>query len=349
MPVLGIKDVALAAGVSQATASRALSGRGSVSPKTRARVQAAAADLGFQISYHASSLATGRSRNIGVVLPYVNRWYFSTVLEGLTRPLIDAGYDLTLYDFQGDLHRRTVLDDFLLRKRLDGVITVGLRLNEADTTRFLSLDIPVVSIGGSLPGIASLTIDEHAIGRLAADHLIGLGHTRVAHIGGEHESNLYFHVSWDRREGYRAAMEAAGLEQRSAWSVISDYTVNSAYEVAKSLLADPHNRPTAICCASDEMAIGAILAARDLGLHIPEQLSVIGVDKHPLGVVFGLTTIDQFVEEQGTRAAHTLLDELAETHEGRRGTLPSLTELPITIVTRSSTASPTKNKNPTFH
>ena len=349
MAVLGIKDVALAAGVSQATASRALSGRGSVSQKTRNRVQAAAADLGFQVSYHASSLATGRSRNIGVVLPYVNRWYFSTILEGLTRQLIDAGYDLTLYDFQGGRHRDSVLNDFLLRKRLDGVITAGLRLDDDDVTRLLSLGIPVVSIGGPLPGIASLTVDELAIGRLAADHLISLGHTRIAHVGGEHESNLYFHIFRSRREGYRAAMESAGLEQRTAWSVISDYTVNSAYTVAKSLLADPHNRPTAICCASDEMAIGVILAARDLGLHVPEQLSVIGVDKHPLGMVFGLTTIDQFVKEQGTRAARTLLDELAHPQKDNNGSLPALTKLPIKIVSRSSTAAPTKSQTPTFH
>ncbi|MHA7278226.1 LacI family DNA-binding transcriptional regulator [Arthrobacter sp. MDT2-2] len=349
MAVLGIKDVALAAGVSQATASRALSGRGSVSEKTRVRVRAAAADLGFQVSYHASSLATGRSRNIGVVLPYVNRWYFSTVLEGLTRQLIDAGYDLTLYDFQGDRHRQSVLNDFLLRKRLDGVITVGLRLTDDDATRLLSLGIPVVSIGGALPGMASLTVDEHAIGRLATEHLISLGHTRIAHIGGEQESNLYFHISRSRREGYRTAMEAAGLEQRAAWSVISDYTANSAYTVAKSLLADPHNRPTAICCASDEMAIGVILAARDLGLHVPEQLSVIGVDKHPLGLIFGLTTIDQFVQEQGTRAAQVLLDELAEPQPGGSGSPPELTELPIGIVVRSSTAAPTTDPNSTFH
>lgn len=347
--MLGIKDVALAAGVSQATASRALSGRGSVSEKTRARVQAAAADLGFQVSYHASSLATGRSRNIGVVLPYVDRWYFSTILGGLTRELIDAGYDLTLYDFQGGRHRQRVLDDFLLRKRLDGVITVGLRLDDDEAGRLLSLGIPVVSVGGSVPGITSLTVDEHAIGRLAAEHLISLGHTRIAHVGGEPESNTYFHISRSRREGYRSAMESAGLEQRPAWLIMSDYTVNSAYTMAKSLLADPHNRPTAICCASDEMAIGVILAARDLGLSVPEQLSVIGVDKHPLGMIFGLTTIEQFVEEQGTRAAQTLLDKLAEPQERHNNSLPTLTELPISIVARSSTAAPSTSRNPTFH
>lgn len=346
--MLGIKDVALAAGVSQATASRALSGRGSVSEKTRVRVQAAADDLGFQVSYHASSLATGRSRNIGVVLPYVNRWYFSTILEGLTRELIDAGYDLTLYDFQGGRHRQRVLHDFLLRKRLDGVITVGLRLVEADAARLLSLGIPIISIGGTLPGIASLTVDEVRVGRLATEHLISLGHKRIAHIGGEQESDLYFHISRSRREGYHSAMERAGLAQRPEWSLISDYTVNSAYTVAKSLLADPHHRPTAICCASDEMAIGAILAARDLGFHVPDQLSVIGVDKHPLGPVFGLTTIDQFVEEQGTRAALAILSELSETEGRDNGVPPVVTELPVSIVARSSTAAPNTHKDPTF-
>lgn len=346
--MLGIKDVADAAGVSPATASRALSGRGSVSEKTKLRVRAAAADLGFQVSYHASSLATGRSRNIGVVLPYLNRWYFSTILEGLTHELIDAGYDLTLYDFQGGRHRQKVLNDFLLRKRLDGVITVGLRLDDDDAARLRSLGIPVVSIGGPLSGIASLTVDEHAIGRLATEHLVGLGHTRIAHVGGERESDLYFHISRSRREGYHSAMESAGLPQRPAWSVVSDYTADGAYAAAKSLLADPHNRPTAICCASDEMAIGVILAARDLGLHVPEQLSVIGVDKHPLGLVFGLTTIDQAVQEQGTQAARTLLDRLDGPQEGVTAPPPALTELPISIVVRTSTAAPDSGRNPTF-
>ena len=308
--MLGIKDVALAAGVSQATASRALSGRGSVSQSTRERVRAAAAELGFQVSYHASSLATGRSRNIGVVLPHVNRWYFSTVLEGLTRQLIDAGYDLTLYDFQGDRHRKTVLNDFLLRKRLDGVITVGLRLGDEDATRLLSLGIPFVSIGGSVPGITSLLVDEHAIGRLAAEHLISLGHKRIAHVGGEH----------GRRDLRQLLVDV-----------------------------DPYNRPTAICCASDEMAIGVILAARDLGLQVPEQLSVIGVDKHPLGTVFGLTTVDQFVEDQGRRAALTLLDALSAPHIDDSISLPAPIELPVRIVARSSTAAPSSSPNPTFH
>jgi LacI family repressor for deo operon, udp, cdd, tsx, nupC, and nupG len=335
--VAGIKEVAALAGVSQATASRALSGRGSVSENARQRVKHAASELGFVASYHASSLATGRSRNIGVVVPHVNRWYFSTVLAGITAPFLEAGYDLTLYDFQGERHRATVMDDFLLRKRLDGVVTVGLRLSTEDVEHLLSMGIPVVSLGGRLSGVDSLFVDDHAIGRLATDHLLSLGHTRIAHIGGERESTYHFHVSRARREGYEAAMAAAGLEPRPSWSVISDYTVHGAFDDAKSLLADPYSRPTAIFCASDEMAIGAILAARELGLRVPEQLSVIGVDRHPLGELFGLTTVDQFADEQGKRAADALLAHIKADRNHEEIASPTIIDMPIRIVARSST------------
>ncbi|MCJ1697993.1 LacI family transcriptional regulator [Rathayibacter caricis] len=337
----GIKEVAERAGVSQATASRALSGRGSVSAGAQRRVKEAAAELGFVASYHASSLATGRSRNIGVVLPYVNRWYFSTVLAGITAPLIEAGYDLSLYDFQGDRHRATVMEDFLLRKRLDGVITVGLRLADADVEQLLSMNVPMVSIGGRLDGVDSLSIDDEAVGHLATDHLISLGHTRIAHLGGENESPYYFRVSRARRDGYTAALREAALEQRAEWSVICDYTVEGAYRDAKSLLADPRHRPTGIVCASDEMAIGVILAARDLAIRIPDQLSVIGVDRHPLGEVFGLTTIDQFADQQGSRAVQALLSRLEGKDDDRPA--PTTVDLPIRIVARASTSAPPRH------
>src|SRR6476659_6733789 len=112
----GIKDVAERAGLSIATVSRALSGKGNVSPRSRERARAAAADLGFVLSYHASSLASGRNHNVGLVVPSVHRWYFSAVVEGVSATLLDAGYDLTLYDItEGSSRRQSLLNDFLLR------------------------------------------------------------------------------------------------------------------------------------------------------------------------------------------------------------------------------------------
>lgn len=134
-----LQDVAARAGVSTATVSRALSGKGHVSPRARARVREAAQELGFVVSYHASSLASGRSRNIGVVLPHVDRWYFSTVLEGVAGALMEAGYDLTLYNFEGDRYRETVLTDFLLRKRLDAAVAVSLHLDPAETEQMFEI------------------------------------------------------------------------------------------------------------------------------------------------------------------------------------------------------------------
>ncbi|OAE00398.1 LacI family DNA-binding transcriptional regulator [Arthrobacter sp. OY3WO11] len=334
----GIRDVARLAGVSQATASRALSGKGSVSARAREAVTAAASELGFVMSYHASSLASGRSHNIGVVLPFVNRWYFATLLEGANSALMDAGYDLTLYDFQGDRYRESVLGDFLLRKRLDGVLAVSLQLNAHETEQILAAGIPVVGVGGPLPEIPTLRIDDVEVGRRATNHLISLGHTRVAHLGGEHELGRNFEISSGRRAGYEEAMAEAGLPLREAWSLISDYSANDAYKETKQLLADAEERPTAIFCASDEMAFGAILAARDLGLRIPEELSVIGVDGHEMGEILGLTTIDQFPRNQGTRAVERLLALVQDDGDTAAGPADELME--TRLVVRSSTSAP---------
>ena len=125
----GIKDVAERAGLSIATVSRALSGKGNVSAASRERARSAAAELGFVPSYQASSLASGRTRNVGLVVPTVHRWYFSSVVEGVSAALLDAGYDLTLYNIsEGADRRHSVLNDFLLRKRVDAVIAVALAL-----------------------------------------------------------------------------------------------------------------------------------------------------------------------------------------------------------------------------
>ena len=128
-------DVAKLAGVSKSTASRALSGHGYVSTETRLRVESAAATIGFVVSSNASSLVTGRSRNVGVVIPFINRWFFGEVLEGIETALIAAGYDLTLYRLSADdAARRRVFEYFLVRKRVDGVIAVGIELGMDDPT-----------------------------------------------------------------------------------------------------------------------------------------------------------------------------------------------------------------------
>lgn len=344
MGLAGIKDVADRAGLSIATVSRALSGKANVSAKSRQLAKAAADELGFVPSYHASSLASGRNHNVGLVVPSIHRWYFSSVVEGVSATLLDAGYDLTLYNV-GDRpeRRQSVLNDFLLRKRLDAVIAVALVLSEAEIKQLLAIHRPIVGIGGALAGASTIRIDDARLARTATEHLIGLGHTRIAHLTGDGELNRDFKLPGIRRAGFETAMQAAGHAIRPEWVVSAGFTIQGAYASARNLLATATERPTAVFAASDEMAIGAILAARDFGLRVPQDLSVIGMDGHELGEVFGLTTINQDARGQGALAARMLLETLdAGAKRPAKGTLPDAVdrEYPTEFLVRSSTAVP---------
>ena len=209
----GINEVAQLAGVSTATVSRALSGNGHVSEATRQRVHAAALELGYVVSSNASGLATGRTKNVGVVIPFLNRWYYGAVLEGAESALLGHGYDLTLYNLGGGGdERRLVFEHFLLRKRVDAVIAIALELTESEVGRLHDMTKPIVGVGGTIQGVRTLSIDDPAVAHLATEHLLSLGHKVIAHIGGNSDSEMDFHVPTRRRNGYEAALREAGIE-----------------------------------------------------------------------------------------------------------------------------------------
>lgn len=336
MASVGISEVARLAGVSTATVSRALSGRGAVSAATKQRVEIAAAELDYVVSSNASSLASGRTRNIGVLLPVLDRWYFTSVLSGAQQALLHAGYDLTLYSLDGSGSERTqVFEHFLLRQRVDAMIAVSLELSPQEVSRLHELRKPVVGIGGPIPGVPTVSIDDIAIATLATEHLLTLGHTRIGHIGGAPEFDADFHLPRQRQQGYEEALRAADLVPDPRIVRNADFTTEGGYRAAKQLLGLPaRERPTAIFAASDEMAIGAMLAARDLGLEVPGELSVVGVDDHDLAEFFGLTTVAQFPREQGAHAVSMLLEEL----ESGAPQLDSLMKFELRV--RSSTIRP---------
>lgn len=335
----GIKEVAARAGLSTATVSRALSGKGHVSAKSRERVLQAASDLDFVLSYHASSLASGRSRNIGVMVPSIDRWFYSQVVGGIAGALLDVGYDLTLYNTaNGAHHQENVLKDYLMRQRLDAIIPVSLELNPQELERLLAVNRPVVGIGGPMPAVPTISVDHFAMGSLATGHLIALGHTRIAHITGGEDEKRDFQLTRSRRVGFESEMLAAGLEVNQKWVLTSDFTMADAHRQAKQLLASAAKRPTAIFCASDEMAIGTILAARELGFRVPDDLSVIGIDGHDLSEIFGLTTINQYPRRQGELAVQRLLHQLEDPENKKSHVLNE--KLQTDFVVRSSTAVP---------
>lgn len=337
----GIEDVAKLAGVSTATVSRALSGKAHVSAKARAQVEEAAAQLGYVASSSAYTLATGRTRNIGVVLPYIDRWFFSAILEAIETELIDHGYDLTLYNLSGGQNQRNkIFSDFLLRKRVDAVLAIAVKLTNEELDNLTRTRKPLVGVGGQIAGARSLTIDDTAAGRLATEHMISLGHTRIACIGGLQLTEMDFSQPTRRRNGWEQALKDAGLEVRNDWFVASDFTISGSYHAVKQILGNPTNAPTAIVCASDEMGFGAIMAAKDLGLRVPQDVSIIGVDNHDLSEFFGLTTISQDVRGQGRHVAQTILKLLDEYEEGEPVNVEHVETWPFELIVRSSTARP---------
>lgn len=332
MRVSGIADVAARAGVSKSTASRALSGSGYVSPDTRDRVLAAAAALDYTPSRNAQSLTTGRTETVGVVLPYVNRWFFSEVLEGIQHALLERGLDLTLYDAKpGTPGRARIFNDYLARKRFDGLIAVGLEPEREELERMLSLGKPVVSVVGNDPRTSVIGVDDAEAGRRATQHLLTLGHRDIVYLGATGTGRP--HVESERLAGYTAAMGEAGLGDRVRHAP-SSLSLPDGYAAAVDLLSDSERRPTAIVAACDEVAIGAIVAARRLGILVPAQLSVIGIDDHELADMFSLTTLRQVPREQGIEAVDLLVG-----HFERPDAEPVTVRLKPRLVVRSSTAS----------
>jgi len=346
MPVT-IEDVAARAGVSTATVSRALRGLPHVSQQTRARVAGIAVDLGYVASRSASNLATGRTRTVGVVTPHIAKWFFSNAIEALERELSKCGYDVLLIVLPptgadaagpGADVGRPPFDPEELRQRVDAVavLTVPLTGSELDALRRLRL--PIVFVGGSVSGVMSVRIDDLAVGRIATEHLISLGHRRIAHLGGDPMEALNFNAPVDRRAGWSSALRAAGIEPDAQLDVPGYFTVDGGRTAMLRLLAldEP---PTAVFAGSDEMAFGALAALREVGRSAPRDVSVIGVDDHELAGAAGLTTVRQPVVEQGRTAAGLLLRGLAPRTDASHVSEHVL--LPVELVERCSTGSAT--------
>lgn len=305
-----IADVAARAGVSKATASRALSGRGYVSDDTRDRVETAARALSYVAHSSATSLATGRTQTIGVIVPSVGRWFFSELLTGAQETLLEHGYDLALFGVpERSTARSQVLDDVLPRRRFDGVIVVGIEPDSPEMAQLLRLGRPVVSVGPHTARMNAVSIDDAAAARIATEHLIDLGHTEIAFIGGATEADALTLGDARRLEGFRSAMDAAGLDGRSRVAPAAG-TMPSGYEAAVDLLGNRRTRPTGVVGVCDEVAIGTIIAARRLGIAVPTELSVVGIDDHQHAEMFSLTTIRQQPREQGRAAVRLLLRQL---------------------------------------
>ena len=331
-----IEDVARRAGVSTATVSRALRGLPHVSAATREQVLRVATDLGYAPSKSAASLATGRTHTVGVVTPHVAKWFFAHLLEAIEAELRVHSYDVLLFAVPTRVDLEPAMfDPTALRERVDAVIVLTLPLTGRELDGLRALQLPLAFVGAAVPAAMSVRVDDVAIGRVATEHLISLGHRRIGHIGGDPGEPLNFSAPVDRRAGWMSALRDAGLEPERALDVPGYFTVEGGRCAMEQLLALPEP-PTAVFAASDEMAFGALAAARASGCTVPSDVSVIGVDGHELAETLGLTTVVQPVFGQGRLAADLVLQALGGDDSRRHEHVLLGTQLLV----RESTARP---------
>jgi LacI family transcriptional regulator, repressor for deo operon, udp, cdd, tsx, nupC, and nupG len=326
-----IEDVARLAQVSGGTVSRALRNLPNVSEKTRARVLAAAAELNYTASPSASSLASGRMSTVGVITPYVSRWFFAQVINGVEEVLQRAGLDLVLYIDQDG----KTFESLPMRRKVDAVLLLTLPSESPDVDRVRDMGVPVGSLHVAIDGFSSVLIDDVGGAMTATDHLLGLGHRRIASVTLDQESSIPFKTQGDRTEGYRRSLKAAGIKFDPSLVVDGKSTVEGGQAAGAELLARA-NRPTAIFVQSDEMAMGVLHTIRRAGLRCPEDISVIGFDDHELSTVFDLTTVAQPAHDQGVLLAQYVLAQV------QRGEAPTSTTLKTRLVVRGTTAPPKK-------
>lgn len=332
--VASIEDVARRAGVSIATVSRALRGLPDVADATRHRVLAAAADLNYVASPFAARLASGRTATVGLVVPFVNRWFFAEVISTVEAGLRQAGFDLLLYNLGDQAGRARFFEDMPMRKRVDGVIIASLILEEAEFQALEELNRPVALLGIEREGLLSAGIDDVLAARMAVERLLALGRKRIALIGGDTDDPMRFTPPLHRRDGYRDALLSAGLEPDPRLEHLGFFTIEGGAAAATALL-DTDEPPDAIFAESDEMAFGALRVLSRRGLRVPEDVAVVGFDDHPLAELMDLSTVRQPVAEQAMDITTRLLSVISETEEE----LPHspAVRLPVDLVLRAST------------
>jgi LacI family repressor for deo operon, udp, cdd, tsx, nupC, and nupG len=306
-----IEDVAKLAGVSIATVSRSLRGLPDVADATRDRVLAAARELDYVASPFAARLASGRAATVGIVVPFVNRWYFAEVLGAVESVLHEAGFDLLLYNLGDATGRHRFFRRMPVRKRVDALVIAALVLSDDEAHALSELGVPVGMLGVDQPGVHSTRIDDKAGARTAVRHLVELGHRRIALIGGDTEDPMRFTPPHHRRVGYLEALREAGIDYDPRLEILGYFTVDGGEAATRSLL-ELRERPSALFAESDEMAYGAMRAIRRAGLRVPQDVAVIGFDDHASAELLDLSTVRQPVIAQAEDLTARILAAIAE-------------------------------------
>lgn len=340
MPDVSIKEVAKLAGVSIATVSRCINNPEKLTKKTRQKVEDAIVETGYAPNTLAQSFRRGRTNLIMVVLPSIGDPFFTVVMRGIRSAAKDKGYSVVIEETQHNTMTAGEISAMLVSRQTDGIILLatmspfGTDILSAKSRRRLPIVVGCEKISPELADLPSVHIDNVAAASEATDYLIAQGHRRIGMIFGL-ESSL---LTKDRERGYRVAMKKAKLPIEDGWVAEGQLSIDGARAATRTLL-DHAQRPTAIFCATDEMAIGCLHEIKAAGLAVPADISIMGFDDIRYAEVTDppLTTIGQPAEEIGERVMYRLCRRI---EEGRSNGDNAPEIVPHKLVVRQSVGKP---------
>jgi DNA-binding LacI/PurR family transcriptional regulator len=324
-----IRDVARAAGVSPATVSRVLNASGHpVREATRHRVLEAVRRLEYYPNRLARGLLRRETAVVGLLVPDVSNPYYASILRGVEDVAHQHGLVVVLCNTDRDAAKQRHYLRTLLEHRVDGLVVAGGTLT-AEELRMVDRRVPVVAVGRHPAPVVSVRVDNVEAARQACRHLLELGHTSIGLLAGPRSSL----TARDRAQGYALALREAGVEPEGPWVSWSEFTAQGGYRAARDVLSA--DGLTALVASNDQMALGALRALWELGLRVPEDVSVVGFDDTPAAAVAvpALTTVAIPTYEMGRRTLELLL----AIRQGRRA---RSVVLPTELRVRESTAAP---------
>jgi LacI family transcriptional regulator len=330
-----MKDVAELAGVSASTVSHVLNGTRKVSEDTRERVRLAIEELGYEPNLLAKSLKVSRTFTIGLLISDIQNPFFTSVIRGAEDVALSRGYHLFLCNTDEDPSREDEYVRELSKKRVDGLIVASSASRRNHTLQLRLEDVPFVFMDREVEGIEADTVSvDNRLGmRLIAEHLTQLGHERVGLVSGPLEKSS----GHERYHGLRDALADLGLPLHDSLVRFGDFRVSGGREAAEELLRLPEP-PTALVVSNNQMTLGALLAVRELGLRVPDEVSVVSFDDMEWAPLANppLTALAQPTYEMGATAARMLLDKIEKKATGS----PSKLFMEPELMVRGSTGSP---------
>ena len=328
-----MQDIAKDLNVSVVTVSKVLRNQGRISDATRKRVLRRAKELNYQMNWVARSLVTRRTYTIGLLLPEFAHPFFAEIARAVAHTVRPHGYHVVISSFEEDPALESSEIDSLLARQVDGLIIassqpprtpdVFKRMQERNTP-YILIDRPIAGLRACFVGV-----DNHAIGRLATEHLIAKGCCRIGHLRGPE-----VRIAAERLEGYRQALAKGGLRPHSEYIVPSGHGDHSGYEAMQQLLK-LRPLPDGVFCYNDPVAIGAMKAVLDAGLKLPQDIAIVGAGNVRYSDVLSvpLTTVDQGTCQIGRLAAELLIARIGS----KRPMRPQKILIPPKLVEREST------------